>query len=275
MNIYNENNNWTVYIHISPSNKKYVGITSRPVEERWKNGLGYIKNDHFYRAILKYGWDNFQHIIIANHLSKKDACNLEIELIKKYNSNDYNYGYNISSGGESGKKSVPSSKLQKEVTSRRLKELWQDEEYRLKMLSLSSHDEEWRNNHSCFMKKKWEDEEYRKSRIGKNCHFYGMTGENNYNYGKCGILSSTSKKVICVTTLEVFSSITEASEAKGSSVDVISRGCNKHIDQKRRDKNGNIYIWRFYSEYLKENNLTEEDAKKSLFFFYENTKEAV
>ena len=32
---------WTVYIHISPSNKYYVGITSREPELRWKNGKGY------------------------------------------------------------------------------------------------------------------------------------------------------------------------------------------------------------------------------------------
>ena len=39
-----ENNIWTVYIHIVPKSisgydydKYYVGITSKPVEKRWKN----------------------------------------------------------------------------------------------------------------------------------------------------------------------------------------------------------------------------------------------
>lgn len=33
---------YTVYIHINKQNKKkYIGITSMSVKERWKNGYGY------------------------------------------------------------------------------------------------------------------------------------------------------------------------------------------------------------------------------------------
>ena len=61
-------NNYTVYMHISPSNKRYIGITSTKIEERWRNGKGYKHNKHFTNAINKYGWDNFEHIIIAKDL---------------------------------------------------------------------------------------------------------------------------------------------------------------------------------------------------------------
>ena len=64
---------YIVYMHISPSKKKYIGITSLPTEKRWKNGNGYKKQPYFHRAINKYGWDNFQHIIIARGLSEEDA----------------------------------------------------------------------------------------------------------------------------------------------------------------------------------------------------------
>lgn len=40
-----ENNIWTVYEHISPSNKIYVGITSRNPKHRWDNGKGYTYKD--------------------------------------------------------------------------------------------------------------------------------------------------------------------------------------------------------------------------------------
>ena len=60
---------WSVYIHISPSNKYYVGITSKTPEERWRNGFGYYTQSYFYNAIQKYGWDNFQHEIISENLS--------------------------------------------------------------------------------------------------------------------------------------------------------------------------------------------------------------
>lgn len=91
---------YSVYIHKCPNNKVYVGITSKPVNERWKNGKGYSNNKHFMQAIIKYGWDNIEHIVIADNLNKVDACKLEQTLIKQYNSNNREYGYNKSIGGE-------------------------------------------------------------------------------------------------------------------------------------------------------------------------------
>lgn len=92
---------FTVYLHISPSWKYYVGITSaKNVENRWgKNGNGY-KTQYFKRAIDKYGWDKFIHIIVRNNLNKEDATNLEKLLIEQLKSNESTYGYNISNGGE-------------------------------------------------------------------------------------------------------------------------------------------------------------------------------
>ena len=95
-------NEFVVYMHISPDKKKYIGITSKKPEHRWNNGKGYTKNKHFYNAILKYGWDNFQHVIIAENLSKTEACNLEKALIAGCKTIDPRYGYNMSVGGESG-----------------------------------------------------------------------------------------------------------------------------------------------------------------------------
>lgn len=46
--------NYTVYIHITPNNKYYVGITSKDVNIRWRNGNGYSNNSHFFNTINKY-----------------------------------------------------------------------------------------------------------------------------------------------------------------------------------------------------------------------------
>lgn len=101
---YNEHKKWTVYIHISPSNKKYVGITSlNPPSKRWANGKGYSKNKYFARSIEKYGWNNFEHIIYMENLSEKDAKDLEIKLIAEYQSNQKEYGYNLTAGGDGTK----------------------------------------------------------------------------------------------------------------------------------------------------------------------------
>lgn len=94
-------NNFTVYIHHTPNNKVYVGITQKKVFARWgKDGSGYSNQQLFWRAIQKYGWDNIEHEIVAENLSKEEACQMEIDLIAKYKSNNPDYGYNISFGGD-------------------------------------------------------------------------------------------------------------------------------------------------------------------------------
>lgn len=95
-------NNFILYVHITPSNKKYFGITCRDIDRRWGYGEGYKNNKHFYRAIQKYGWDNIQHIILADSLSKEWALRLEELFILKYDTTNVNKGYNRSTGGDWG-----------------------------------------------------------------------------------------------------------------------------------------------------------------------------
>ena len=97
-----EEKTYSVYMHVSPSKKVYIGITKKKPEYRWNNGRSYSNNKHFQMAIKKYGWDNFQHIVLFSNMSEKDAKAKEIELIAKYNATNPNYGYNITLGGESG-----------------------------------------------------------------------------------------------------------------------------------------------------------------------------
>lgn len=93
---------YSVYKHTSPSNKVYIGITSmNPPDKRWKNGLGYYQNKHFYSAIQKYGWDNFKHEILFVDLTKQEAEEKEVELIALYNATNRENGYNKDNGGTS------------------------------------------------------------------------------------------------------------------------------------------------------------------------------
>lgn len=87
--------NYTVYMHKNKINGKvYIGITKQKPKYRWNDGNGY-KNQIFYRAIEKYNWNNFEHIILYKNLTKEEAEEKEIQLIKKYKSHCNKYGYNI------------------------------------------------------------------------------------------------------------------------------------------------------------------------------------
>lgn len=112
---------YIVYQHISPSNKSYIGITcQKNYKHRWNNGIGYNNNDYFTKAINKYGWDNFQHLILFTGLTEEEAKNKEIELIKELGTTDRDKGYNITFGGESGN-GYHHTEETKEIISQKLK----------------------------------------------------------------------------------------------------------------------------------------------------------
>lgn len=95
-----DSNNYTVYMHESPSGKRYIGITARKLETRWGGGCNYKNNSYFWKAIQKYGWENIKHIILAENLNKEEACEKEKEYIAAYKTDNALYGYNRTKGGE-------------------------------------------------------------------------------------------------------------------------------------------------------------------------------
>lgn len=98
-----EDTEYTVYKHTAPNGKVYIGITKQDPKKRWQNGYGYKENKHFYRAILKYGWENIKHeIICQGPLSSAQAGAVEKSFIHLYDSTNPDKGYNHSIGGEYG-----------------------------------------------------------------------------------------------------------------------------------------------------------------------------
>lgn len=97
-----EEKKWYVYMHTNKINqKKYIGITCQEPKNRWgKDGNGYKKQSYFYRAIQKYGWDNFTHEILFKDIGYEQACEIEKNLIAKYNTTDRSFGYNRATGGD-------------------------------------------------------------------------------------------------------------------------------------------------------------------------------
>lgn len=97
--------NYCVYCHKNKINGKiYIGITCQKPENRWRNGNGYMNNKYFFRAIQKYKWHNFSHEILYANLEKAEAEQLEIDIIKEYDSTNPSKGYNIALGGNGTEK---------------------------------------------------------------------------------------------------------------------------------------------------------------------------
>lgn len=108
---------YTLYMHINRINgKKYIGITSRPVKYRWGRGSYYAEHLPIGRAIRKYGWDNFEHVVILEDLTEEEAKRWEVELIREWKTQDREYGYNICAGGDGVTGWHPSEETKKKIS---------------------------------------------------------------------------------------------------------------------------------------------------------------
>lgn len=92
--------NYCVYMHTSPSGKRYIGITKKNPNRRFNNGNGYKQNTIFWKAIKKYGWENIKHEILETNLTHDEACEREQFYISKYDTTNSLFGYNVTFGGD-------------------------------------------------------------------------------------------------------------------------------------------------------------------------------
>lgn len=88
-----------IYCHTAPNGKRYIGQTRLKPEKRWNNGHGYDTQQHFKRAIDKYGWDNFEHVVLCSVSSKEYADFLEQWFISRWDTCNPDKGYNCAKGG--------------------------------------------------------------------------------------------------------------------------------------------------------------------------------
>lgn len=207
---------YSVYMHVFPNGKRYIGLTGKPPKQRWKRGRNYQNNTYMTRAVEKYGWDNIQHIIVEDGLTKESAEAKERMLISYFKSNDQRYGYNISSGGECiGKHSIETRRKISEIKKRQSA----DPEYR-KKLSIA-HKGITPPNKGVPMS----EEQKKKLSIAK----MGSEG-----HGK--------RKVLCIETNIIYESITEASKQTGAQMGKIVEVCKGH---RNTTKN---YHWKYVEE---------------------------
>jgi len=84
--------------HCIPTGKKYIGQTLFETKRKaYHRFCSKKENTKFYRAVRKYGWDNFVYGVLEE-FDKQILDEMEIFYIKKYNS--FKNGYNSTMGGE-------------------------------------------------------------------------------------------------------------------------------------------------------------------------------
>lgn len=94
---------WIYLITNKINNKKYVGLTTNSIEIRWTQhksaSLNIENNTPFYKALRKYGIENFTVESVAETSSKEELCKLEQKFIKELDTLNPK-GYNLTIGGE-------------------------------------------------------------------------------------------------------------------------------------------------------------------------------
>ena len=218
-----EENNYTVYMHIFPNNKKYIGITSKKIKQRWESGTGYKNQRLMFRAIEKYGWNNIEHKILYTNLSKKEAEQKEIELIEQYKSNNSNYGYNIENGGNSIGKHSKETRLKISIANKGRKN------FKIREVN--------KGNKYCLGRTLSEETKKKISDSHKGKHKSPKT-----EFKKGVPNKSRMRKVICIETKKIYNSITAASQDTNISLENILSVCLG------KSKTAKGYHWKYYEE---------------------------
>lgn len=178
---------WTVYCHTTPNGKKYIGITSKTAEERWANGRSY--RAYFASAIKKYGWNNIKHEILYENLEEEQAKLMEISLIHHYKTNDKQYGYNMTNGGDGtvGLIQTVESNHKRSETQKGKKRGPMSDEHKANLSKSKKGCIPWNKGKTNI----YTDETCKQisnslkgKQAGKKHWTYGVRGKNNPNYGK-------------------------------------------------------------------------------------------
>ena len=285
----------------------YIGLHKgvNPKKDRWgRNGKGYKpkkgkESTDFCKAILEYGWENFNHEIIGFvEAETKEQLALDLDewekyYIEKYDS--FDNGFNSTTGGSGGavmseesiRKNSEATKQgmanmsdeEKKQWKEKQKQTWQNMSDEAKRQWKEKQKQTWQNmsdeekkqrsekqkqgfvNMSDEAKKQWR-EKMSEARKGDKNPMYGRTGEKSPMYGRTGEKHPNSKKVICLTTGQIFNCIKEAQKWLGKgNIYKCCNGESKHAG--KHPLTGERLHWMYYSDYLEKQQNNKDDQNSS------------
>lgn len=216
---------WTIYCHVNKINgKRYIGLSKNP-RKRWGYAGNNYRNAHhriFAAAIEKYGWDNFEHVILDENIESLELANERerywIAYFHTWIGDPECRGYNATIGGDGSKGRIATE---------------EEKEYRRKLRLGMKMPEEWKKHMS-------------ETRKGKK---QNMTPKKREALHKAclAMVVARKKKVICVETGIIYSSITEAAKLNNINLNTLSACVNK------RQKTAGGYHWMTLENKIEEN----------------------
>ena len=239
MNQNKEDRHYTIYCHRNIiNNKAYIGQTGAiPYTRRWQghgvSGSPYKNCPHFERAIIKYGWKNFEHFVLLDNLTLEEANHYETLFIFLFNTLDPNYGYNVAKGGENHTHSEETKK------------------------KISEHHADFSGeNHPMWGKHLSEEtkEKIRQARLGTT---HTEETKKKLSEATKGNNNPRAKFVLCIETGQIFSTAKEAAKWAGVNNSCLCKACNGRI------KTSGGYHWEYITkeetdaiqEYYQEENI--------------------
>ena len=255
-----EERKYVCYVHVNKINgKKYVGITGQDPEVRWgRDGKRYGVNQKrakskFWNAICKYGWDNFDHIVLDYKFTYPEVLRVEMMLISYFDSKEN--GYNMTLGGDGSRGLHPS-----EETRRKLSEANKRE-------NLSA--ETRRKLRESHLKENLSPELIEKYRVAIYRRFaehgvYHFTEEQKKQLRRNSI--HKMRAIICLNTMDVFLGVSYITDLFKCTDTAIRNNCNgKSRSSCKHPQTKEDLHWMFLDEY---NNLDDDKKQqvKSQYF---------
>lgn len=201
--------------------KIYIGQTTTSLEERLRGHLRKRKGcKAIDNALHKYGIDNFNISVIDECFSQKELDEKEMYWIKQFNSNNRDYGYNLTAGGEHGSKTEDAKKNMSVSAKKRCTQEWRKKQSDLcKERFKEKANVPFYGKHHTEKTKAILSKKASKRQKGENNPFFNKkhseeskrkmseTKKGMFEKGK----NPAAKKVLCLDTGEVFSCAREAS----------------------------------------------------------------
>lgn len=119
-------------VHNLINDKRYIGQSVNVEGRLWEHKTGYEDpvrhtNRHLQNSIKKYGVDNFEFIVLEE-CTRETLNEREMYWIAYYKSNEHEYGYNKTKGGDGTPGFIPDDEIRDKLSKAQLR-LWSTEEH--------------------------------------------------------------------------------------------------------------------------------------------------